>query len=1026
MKQFKKLNNIVGWVAFAIATLVYFLTIEPTVSWWDPGEHISTAYKLQIGHPPGAPTFGMIGRLFSLFAMGNVKEVALMINAMLALSSSFTILFLFWIITRFAQKMIDVKDNIMTNGQMYSVLAAGFVGSMAFTFSDSFWFSAVEANLFGMSLLCTSVVVWAIFKWEAEADQQHHFRWIILIAFVIGLSIGVHLLNILTIPALALVFYFKKFKTTPRGIIFTLLISIVLLGTVMYLIIPGVPQLAGKFELLFVNSFGMPFNSGIIFYCLLLIGLVVWGLIYTRRKGRRILNTVILAFTFLLIGYSSFLMLVIRSNAGTPINFGAPKDPLSLLSFLNREQYGTWPLLYGNYYSAPVIGYKAGNPVYKKDFTKGKYVVIDDQKEALPDYDPRFTGFFPRMWATDSDRPGTVAFYKEWGGTGRPVTATNNEGNPETLMRPTFGENLKFFYNYQVGWMYMRYLMWNFSGRQNDTQGFGDNSKGNWITGIPFIDNIRLGHPQTGLPERLQNNGMAKYFMLPFLLGLLGFFFQLKKDYKGNIVVILLFLMTGIAIVVFLNQKPYEPRERDYSYAASFMAFAIWVGLGVLCLIDWMQKFFKSKEIPAVIVVGLLTTILVPGIMAQQNWKSHDRSGKYAARDFGLNYLVSCGKQGILFTNGDNDTYPIWYNQEVEEVKTDVRNVNLELAGGPWYINQLYNKNYESDPLPIALTPDQYQQGTNDAIFFNDIGLKGSVELKDFIDFIKSSDPRTFVSYENGRTMKFFPSKNIKITVDTAAVYKSGIVPSYFRKKMVDTVYWTIKSNVLYKNDLILLDLIASNNFKRPLYFSAPYSVLKSCNIDTYCFQEGWVYQFMPVKTDSADFVSGWGNVDGPGSYDILMNKCKWGNLNDPHVFVDPESRNNIVRFKQNVMRTAQWMIKHGDMQKAKDLLGLNSKYFPYTKFVPETYDISYVDLYFQVGDKANGTALINKMVKCYSEDLSYYHSYSRTRQVVFQDDIRTAFAVLQQLNLIAGRYKETKLASEIDLLLNRKMKDFE
>lgn len=1024
MNQFKKFNNIFGWVVFGIATIVYFLTIEPTVSWWDPGEHISTAYKLMIGHPPGAPTFGMIGRIFSLFALGDTTKVALMINAMLALSSSFTILFLFWIITRLARKLIPAKDEL-TRSQMWSVIAAGFIGSMAFTFSDSFWFSAVEANLFGMSLLCTSVVVWAILKWESEADKRYHLRWIIFIAFVIGLSIGVHLLNILTIPALALVYYFRKYKSSPRGILLTLLISILLLAAVMYVIIPDIPQLAGKFELLLVNGMGLPFNSGIIFYCFLAIGLIVWGLMYSQRKKKVLLNTIILGFTFLLIGYASFLMLVIRSNTGTPINFGAPKDPLSLVSFLNREQYGTWPTLYGNYYTAPVVGYKDGTPVYKKDYKKGKYVVIDDQKETIPVYDPRFTGIFPRMWCSDADRRGASAFYREWGGPGREVEATDEEGRPKMLSRPTLGENLRFFFNYQVGWMYLRYLMWNFSGRQNDVQGYGDNINGNWLTGIPYIDNIRLGHPQVDLPARLQHKGMSKYFMLPFLLGLLGFFYQLKKDYKGNMVVILLFLMTGIAIVVFLNQKPFEPRERDYSYAASFMAFAIWIGLGVMFLIDWVQKHIKSKELTTVIILSLLTTILVPGIMAQQNWESHDRSGKYAARDFGRNYLVPCDTQGILFTNGDNDTYPLWYNQEVEGVKTDVRNVNLELAGGSWYINQLYNKNYGSEPLPVSLASDQYQQGTNDAIAYKDAGIKGAVELEDFIEFVKSSDPRTFVTLENGRSLKFFPSKKIKITVDTAACFRNGLVPAYLRKQMVDTLYWTITSNVLYKNDLLLLDLIATNHWKRPLYFSAPYSVAKACDIDQYCFMEGWVYKFMPVKADSADYIKGLGGIDGPGSYDILMNKCKWGNLNDPGVYVDPESRQNIQRFRQNILRITQWMINHGQPDKAKALLELNIKYFPYTKFVPETYDISFVDTYYQVGETAKANALAKQMVRCYEEDLHYYHSYSPQSRENFQEDIKTAFAVLQKLNLIATQYEQVKLAAEIETVLNQRMNDF-
>jgi hypothetical protein len=1026
MKQYNKLNNIIGWVAFAIATVVYFLTIEPTVSWWDPGEHISTAYKLQIGHPPGAPTFGLIGRFFSLFAFGNVHKVAILINAMLSLSSSFTILFLFWIITRLSRKMIHVEGE-MTTVQMWTVFAAGFIGAMAFTFSDSFWFSAVEANLFGMSFLCTAVVVWAMLRWEDEVDKPYHNRWLLFIAFIIGLSIGVHLLNILTIPALALLFYFKKYKTTTlKGIIVTLLSAIVILGTVMYFVIPEIPKLAGTFELFFVNSLGLPFNSGIILYSLLLVGLVVFGLLYSHKKNKVLLNTILLGFTFLLIGYSSFLMLVVRSNAGTPINFGAPKDPLSLVSFLNREQYGTWPLAYGNYYDAPVVGYKDGNPVYKKDFKTGKYVVIDDQKEVSPIYDPAFCSIFPRMWASDSDRRGASEFYQRWGGPGVQVSVTGNDGKPTTLSRPTFGENLRFFKDYQVGWMYMRYLMWNFSGRQNDIQSHGDILNGNWLTGIPFIDQARLGHSQLDLPERYQNKGKAVYFMLPFLLGILGMFYQIKKDYKGSLMVFMLFIMTGIAIVVFLNQKPYEPRERDYSYAASFMAFAIWVGLGVICLVDWLKKVMKGQELAAVGVVGILTLILVPGIMAQQNWKSHDRSNKYAARDFGQNYLVPCDKQAILFTNGDNDTYPLWYNQEVEGVKTDVRDVNLELSGGSWYVNQLFSKNYESEAMPLTLNKEQYQQGTNDAIPYSDLGIKDYVDIRDFIGFIKSNDPRTFATMENGRTLKIFPTKKIKIAVDTAACFRNGIVPAYMRKKMVDTIYYTIKANVLYKNDLVLLDLLATNNWKRPVYFSAPYTIKKCADIDKYTFLEGWVYKFMPVKADSVDYESDWGGVDGYGSYDVLMNKCKWGNLADPKVYVDPESRTNIIRFKQNVLRTASWLVRHNEKKKVVDLLDLNEKCFPYSKFIPESYDLRFVELYYQVGNIKKANDLVELMLKYYGQDLTFYNSFSSDRRVTFQEEMRMALGVMQQLTTVTTNYKQKQLAAKAQALFNQNIKYFQ
>ena len=1024
MNQYKKLNNYLGWAVFAIATMVYFLTIEPTVSWWDPGEHIATAYKLQIGHPPGAPTFQLIGRIFALFAFGNTAKVALLINSMLSLSSSFTILFLFWTITMLAKKII-VKNDEMTNSKMWSIFTAAFVGSMAFTFSDSFWFSAVEANVFGMSYVCTAIVFWAMLKWDEEADEKHSYRWLIFIGFMIGLSIGVHLLNLLTIPALTLVFYFRKYKTTRWGIVFALLISFVITAFIMYFLIPWIPKLADLFELFFINSFGLPFNSGMIFYFVLLIGLITWGLIYTRRNGKPVLNTCLLALVFMIIGYSTFIGLVIRSNAGTPINEDAPKDAISLVSFLNREQYGTWPFLYGPYYTAPMVDMQDGSPVYKRDDKSGKYIIIDDRKGTIPVYDSRFTTLFPRMWSTN--RKGAGEFYKEYGGPGVPISVTAPDGTIQTINRPTFVENIKFFFSYQVRWMYFRYLMWNFSGRQNDVQGTGPNDikNGNWITGIPFIDKMWYGHAMSDIPENLQNKATNKYYMLPFILGLIGIFFQFKNDYRRGFVVGFLFLMTGMAIITYLNQQPYEPRERDYSYAGSCFAFSIWIGIGVLSLIEQAKKHLKLKDSLAIGLVGLLTTLFVPGLMAQQNWDDHDRSGKFATRDFAADYTNSCNKNAILFTNGDNDTFPLWYSQEVEGKRTDVRIVNLELASGSWYVDQMYNKVYESDPLPFALSRDQYQPGTNDEIAYYDFGIKGNIELSDFIGFIKSDDPRTFMTTQGGQRMKVFPTKNIKLTVDKEACLKYGIVPPYYKDQMVDSICWTIKKNYLTKNDIMMLDIIATNKWKRPICFSAPNSVKDYFNVDNYCLIEGWVYQFMPVKADPEDYISGLGGVDALNSYDILMHKSAWGNLNDPHVYIDPETRNNAYRPKTNILRVAQALIRIGEKKKALEVMDLFFKYFPFPKFALDMDDAIFANLYYRAGEIDRANKMIEKIGKVYSEQVEYYYSFTGWAAEHYKDDIQSTLEMLHSLEMLASQNKQDQLAKKMGDLFSKEAAKF-
>jgi hypothetical protein len=746
--NYKKLNIIIGWVVFVVAAVVYMMTAERTTSFWDCGEYIATAYKLQVGHPPGAPFFQLMGRFFSLFAFGDVSKVALMVNYMSALASAFTILFLFWSITYLAKKMVVRNgDDSLTDPKILTILGSGVVGALAYTFSDSFWFSAVEGEVYAMSSFFTAIVFWAMLRWEAVADEKHSLRWLILIAYLIGLSIGVHLLNLLAIPALALIYYFRKYNATWKGIVIAIIVGVAVLGFLLMGVIPLIPSLAGLFERIFVNGFGLPFNTGTVIYFTLIIGAIVLGLRYTHRKGKVILNTVILSVTVLMIGYSSFFVLVIRSNANTPIDENNPENAISLLAYLNREQYGTWPILSGHYYNAPMVDMKDASPVYTKKYLvfqdkrevasffgkreareyaaanggkiRGKYVITDTRQGNIPVYDDRFKTVFPRMWS--QQRSHHRSAYQEWAhkNKGERVQVGGTAEKPEFTYIPTMGENLTFFFKYQLGHMYFRYFMWNFAGRQNDIQGHGSPLHGNWISGIPALDKALLG-PQDNLPDNLANNkGTNKFFLLPLILGIIGLVFQTSGNYKDSIVVSMLFLLTGIAIVIYLNQYPYQPRERDYSYAASFYAFAIWIGLGIIGSMQWIDKHFKSRIIP--IVVTAIMLLLVPGIMAKEGWDDHNRSTKRLALEVAKNYLNACQKFGVVFTNGDNDTFPLWYAQEVEDVRTDVKVVNLSLFNTDWYVEQSVRRTYEAPGIPISFTKEQYIQGSRDYVFIVDI-----------------------------------------------------------------------------------------------------------------------------------------------------------------------------------------------------------------------------------------------------------------------------------------------------------------
>jgi hypothetical protein len=1012
-QEFKRWNTILGWAAFLIAFIVYMLTLEPTASWWDCGEYISTAYKLQVGHPPGAPTFQIIGRFFSLFAFGDTSHVAKMINTMSAFSSGLTILFLFWSISLLGRKLLVKAEGGYTLNQAIKIFGSAFVGAMAYAFSDSFWFSAVEGEVYAMSAGFTAITFWAILKWEEAANEKHSLRWLVLIAFLIGLTIGIHLLNLLTIPAIVFVYYFKKYKPTRKGMLMAGLVSLFVLALMMYVFIPGIVSLAGSFELFFVNSIGMPFNSGTIIYFALLIGLIIWGHSYTVKRNKNIVNTIILAFVYLLIGYSSFFILIIRSNAGTPINENNPQDAIGLLSYLNREQYGTYPLFYGPYYNAPVVDYKDGTPVYVKDKAKGKYIITDDRKQSEPVYDSRFETIFPRMWS--NQKSGHIKYYKEYGHVkGVPVSVKKSDGTMETIYKPTFGENLRFFFSYQVGQMYLRYFMWNFAGRQNDIESQGEPENGNWISGFNFLDSIRLGNQST-LPISRDNPAHNKFYMFPLILGLVGLFYHLAKNRNDTWVVFLLFLMTGLAIVVFLNQYPLQPRERDYAYAGSFYAFAIWIGLGVMGLIEFLQKKIKNKDLIVAGVVVAATFVLVPGIMAEQGWDDHNRSGKYAAHDFAFNYLKGCDKNSVLITFGDNDTFPLWYAQEVEGYRTDVRVVNHMLASGHWYVQQMFQKLYDSDPLPFTLKKEQYNNGINNYVpIYEHPSLADKyTELSELIGFVALNDERSQISVSEGKKVNYFPTRKIRMTVDAKKCIENGIVPRELADKIVPYIDWEIKGNALYKNDLAVLDFISTINWDRAIYTANPSSLTNILGIDQYMHQEGMVYKFMPVKADN--YYQGLGGVNPDKTYEIFTS-CRWGNLNDPSVTVDRESDRNSRLPRQNYLRAAETFLNRGDKAKAIDLLDVCQKFFPDSKIQYDLMMIPFADVYYGAGAIDKGNAIVSRLIDIFSDDLRYYKTVRPSFvQEHYTEDIDKDLRIMRSLSQMARENKQNDLAARAE-----------
>ena len=1035
MKQYRLLNNICGWIVFVIAAVTYILTLEPTASFWDCGEFISSAYKLEVGHPPGNPIFMLTGRFFANFA-SDPSHVAYMINLMSALFSAATILLLFWTITHLARKIIVKDSGAMTLAQMIVILGCGAVGALAYTWSDTFWFSAVEGEVYAYSSFCTALVFWLILKWEDVADEPHSDRYIILIAYLIGISIAVHLLNLLTIPALVLVYYFRKFgNPTTKGALIALLLSFAGIVFLLYGLVPGFVKVAGWIELLCVNILGMPFNSGVIVYFFLVIGCISWGiyetykqeninrlrisflisvilvglpfisgkifigilislalaifLFYKKQLPIRLLNMVLVSVLVIFIGYSSYALIVIRSTANTPMDQNSPEDVFALGSYLNREQYGDRPLFYGQTFVADVERkdgvpqYEEGAPIWARVIKKSenepdRYEIIDHKRNYI--YTPELCMFFPRMYSPDGRHVGA---YKEWSNfKGKPVSV-----NGRTVRKPTFVENMRFFIDYQVNFMYWRYFMWNFAGRQNDIQGNGDAAYGNWITGFNFIDNLLVGD-QTLLPTDLkENKGRNVFFMMPLLLGLLGLFFQLysgKKGLESFWVVFFLFFMTGLAIVIYLNQTPYQPRERDYAYAGSFYAFAIWIGLGVAAIYKLL-----SKKINPTLSAGIAAVIslIVPIQMVSQTWDDHDRSGRYTCRDFGKNYLTSVDENGIIFTNGDNDTFPLWYAQETEGYRTAVHKNNLKNKQNKKKINQMKSQAYESDPLPISMEESQYGNKKREYAYILD-RVDYPVSVKMAMDYFLSDDERTKTIPGYGK-INHLPTGELFIDIDKEKILKSGIVPKGYEDKIVDRIDLSFKDkNTLILNDLAIIDLLSTNaetGWKRPVYFATTVDPSFFTETDKYFMRTGMAYEVVPVKLENTP---GRYQVNTDKMYDNVMNKFVWGGIDvNPDIYLDETIRRMCYSYRIMFIDLIDQLIQEGKTDKALKALDYCMEKIP-GDVVPHNYiSLQLAMDYYFLKQNEKGKALLEKIADSAIEYVTWINSLDNNKKRSVQRD---------------------------------------
>lgn len=1117
MKRYNLLNNIFGWVAFVIAAITYLSTIEPTASFWDCGEFITSSYKMEIGHPPGAPFFNIMAKFFSLFA-SDTAHVAKMINSMTALLSAAAILFLFWTITHLSKKLIyQDETKEITLGQTIAIIGSGLVGALAYTYSDTFWFSAVEGEVYGFSSMFTGLVFWLILKWENRADQPGSDKWIVFIAYMIGLSIGVHLLNLLCIPAMTLVYYFKKTKKVHlKGTLIALGLSFVLIVILMYGIIPGFTKVGGWFELFFVNTLGLPYNSGVIFYLALLIASLVWALVetfkektnvtltrisfilslalagvpfiggnvllwfiffvgiiayvFTRKTvNLRLVNTVVTCLMMILVGYSSYALIPIRSAANTPMDQNSPEDVFTVADYLSREQYGDTPLFYGKTYASEVKRDAQGNPVIadsKKKYArviktspdqKDQYVVVSTEQQ----YDYTNEQFLPRMYNSsgDANYSSSVKGYKIWGG-------VNDPSVPPTLM-----QNIEYLFSYQINFMYWRYFMWNFSGRQNDLQDTGGIGKGNWITGIPFIDEYVLGlGPQDHIaPDIVDNKGHNTYFMLPLLLGILGIIFQLRRKERGEQgfwITFMLFFMTGIAIVLYLNQKPYEPRERDYAYAGSFYAFAIWIGLGVAGIWELLQKAKLSSVVSA--SVATIACLFVPVLMAEQNWDDHDRSGRYTMRDFGENYLRSCEKDAILFTNGDNDTFPLWYAQDVEGFRTDVRVCNLSYLQTDWYVDQMRRQAYDSKPLPIkwqeqyyigdhgayayvitkqqieaalqknnvpqqgSLTDNQGIGGASNAIgagsddlwgqMYDKNAYKDTVSLDELMTKLRSNTtyaPKNPFNITEGLVI---PGNLLSLNVDESKVDWKDLNATPTNKMLINIG----NKSVLYRQELMLLEMldnINKDNWKRPIYFAVTVGSEMYMNLKPYFQLVGLAYRITPSMSQTG--------VNADLMYDNMVNKFKWGGIENPKVYIDENNMRSCLTYRFMFGQLIQTLMSENKLAKAEKAVDRCVQVLPPTTIPYGGESAIFANTYFQLGKPAKANAILDAIVDRATKNLTWYNRLNADQTSASTTEIwenlgalDQAASVYQQFNLTKYKKLKEQMLSYAPLYFSKRSPD--
>lgn len=1007
--SFNKLNTLFGWLSFAFAMVVYVLTIEPTGSLWDCGEFISAAYRLQVVHPPGAPLFLLIGRFFSLFA-GGPENVAFAVNLLSGTTSAFCVMFTFWITTYFAKKAIAGNEEV-SGANMVAIIASGLVAAGTLTFTDTFWFSAVEAEVYAASSFFMSFTFWAILKWERVSDQPGANRWLVFIAYLVGLAIGVHLLNLLVIPGIVLVYYFKKYDYSSKGLIFALAAGFALLFTVQLFIIPGIPSLAAKMDVMFVNSFGMGFNSGVIFFSILLLVPLIFGIWYTQKNQKVLWNTILLSFAFILIGYSSYAMVVIRSNANTPIDMNNPDDPLTLVYYLNREQYGDRPLLKGPHFLTEVVRYEKGKARYIRG--EEKYEITNHDYEVI--YDPNETMVFPRIY--DQSDPGHVDGYKRWAD-----IPSDRDGNVLSG-HPKMSENLRFFRKYQMGHMYFRYFMWNFAGRQNDDQGMRptDVLEGNWISGIPFIDAMRLG-PQSNLPSDMANNPSRNtYYLIPFILGIIGIAAQYKKDKHGTLINGVLFIVTGALLIVYLNPPPYEPRERDYVFVGSFQVFCTWVGLGVLGLYIFLKKYLNANS--AVAVAAAIGLVGSPALMGSQNWDDHDRSGRYMSTDFAKNYLKSCLPNAILFTNGDNDTYPLWYVQNVEGYRTDVRVVNLSLLNAADYVESLRQTHYESKPFKLSFEQDQIRTGRRDRVFVIEIGNKDQYyELADIMKFIANDDdPRAKRRDPSGQVANFLPTKKLKITINKDEIIQKGIVAEKYRDMIVDEMQFEVPGNAITRSSLILLDIMANNLWDRPVYFTTTTGSETYAGLQDYFQLDGLTYKVVPIKTVAQGREAQareYGFINTDKMYAQLVDSFTWGGMEDGFMWVDDKMRLVPRVMRGTFLRTARQLVTEGNNQKAIALLDECLMDIPDRNMPFEGYNIEIGEAYYLAGDKEKGAAVLDIIAKRELEKGKYLQQFKGNAYPQAAQQLQYAKQIIGAAQQIATQYQDMDSANEYGAML--------